>query len=182
MLFDPEKLTAIYWYCAILGTIVFILKTALPIDSGTEIHADFNSVVDSDSSFGLFTIESVAAFFMCGGWMGWFSFGHLHYELKITMLIALVSGACGMVFFAWLIAQFRKLEHNPKPSISELSGKTGKAYMRFAPKGTGKIQIEFNSKLEILEAQNDTDCTIEAFEPIKVVKIDNGNIYISKEN
>ncbi|MDO5437026.1 MAG: hypothetical protein Q4F80_02390 [bacterium] len=182
MLLNPEKLIALYWYLAIIGTVVFILKTSLPLDSGAEVGGDFTSVTDVDTSFNLFTIESIAAFFMCGGWMGWLAFAQLHYELKITMLIAIVSGLLGMAFFTWLISQIKKLEHTPKGDINELQGKKGKAYMQFAPKGNGKIQIEFNSKLSILDAKNLSDDEIKTFESIKVVKIENEEIYITKDN
>lgn len=182
MLINPEKLTAIYWYCAILGTIVFILKTSLPIDGGSEVSGDFSSVAESDASFSLFTIEGVAAFFMCGGWIGWTAFHVLHYELKISLITAVISGIIGMLFFTWLISRFKKLEYVPKADINELKDKTGKAYMQFAPNGTGKIQIEFSSKLSILEARNETDEEIKTFEPIRVTKIDGETIYIRKDN
>lgn len=182
MLTDSGKLTAIYWYCAILGTVIFILKTALPLDSGTEVDGDFTSVTDTDSSFNLFTIEGVAAFFMCGGWMGWLSFTLLHYELKASLAIAICSGIFGMSFFAWLISKFKKLEHIPGEKIENLKDRKGRAYLQFAPNGTGKVQIEFNSKIDILDARNLSDEEIKAFEPIKVVKIENGEIYISKDN
>lgn len=182
MLINPEKLTAIYWYAAIIGTIVFILKTSLPLETGTEVDTDFTSVTDTDASFNLFTIESIAAFFMCGGWMGWVAFAQLHYELKISISFAIAAGIFGMYLFTWLITQFKKLEHNPKADIKELVGKQGKAYMQFAPNGQGKIQIEFNSALQTLDAVNNTDIQINAFDQIKVVKVENEIIYIEKEN
>lgn len=181
MLFNPEKLTALYWYLAIIGTVVFILKTSLPIDTGTEVSGDFNAMTDSDGSFSLFTIEGIAAFFMTGGWMGFFSFSQLHYELKISMLIAIVSGILGMLLFTWLVSQIKKLEHTPSPDINELKDKKGRAYMNFSPCGNSKIEIEFNSKLQILDARNNSDTEIKAFEPIKVVKIYKDEIYIEKD-
>ena len=87
-----------------------------------------------------------------------------------------------MVVYAWLIAQFKKLEHVPTASFEELVNRTGKAYMSFAPKGSGKIQIEFKEKLATLDAKNYSDEEIKAFDSIKVVKIENNEIYIVKES
>lgn len=182
MLLSPEKMTTFYWYSAIIGTIIFILKTSIPIDTGTEVDADFTSVTDTDASFNLFTIESIASFFMCSGWMGWVAFAQLHYELKISLLISILSGIFGMYLFAWLIAQFKKLEHNPKVDINELVGKQGKAYLQFPPSGQGKIQIELNGALQTLDAINNSDIEIKSFETIKVVNVENDIIYIEKEN
>ncbi len=182
MLLNPEKLVSIYWYCAIIGTIVFIIKTSLPLDTGAEVNSDFVSVTDTDGSFHIFTIESIAAFFMTGGWLGWAAFAHLHYELKISLLISILSGILGMLFFSWLITQFKKLEHVPAVSLDELKDREGKAYTKFSSKGQGKIQIEFNSKLDIVDAVNYSEEEINTFDRIKVIKVENSVVYIVKES
>ena len=174
-----DRIIDIFFYGAIISTVVFAIKTFTPIDFGTEVDGDFTSI-SGDNAFSIFTLESIAAFFMCSGWMGWLSLSHLHYSLKTSLIIALCFGIAGMFLFAWLIAQFKKLEHIPTANINELVGKIGKAYMTFAPKGNSKIQIEFNQKLSILEAINETDEEIKAFENIKVVKVENNQIYIAK--
>lgn len=178
---DSEVLSGFYWYCAIIGTIVFVIKTALPIHSGTEISADFTSLTDSDSSFGLFTVEGISAFFMCSGWMGCLAYDHLKYGLEMSAVVALISGILGMVFFTWLISVFKKLEHTPKVDLNELVDKTGKAYLKFAPRGAGKIEIELNSKLSVIDAYNDSDVEINVFDLIKVTRVENDNVYIVKE-
>ena len=85
-----------------------------------------------------------------------------------------------MFFFDWLISQFKKLEQTPKVSYDELIGRVGKAYLNFPPKGNGKIQIEHNAKLDTLDAKNATDFEIKSFDSIKVVKVENNEIYIEK--
>ena len=181
MLFNVLSIADAALYCGIIGTVVFILKTFLPIDFGAEVSGDFGSIVETDSSFALFSIESIAAFFMCSGWVGWFCIQCLHYAVKLSGLIAIICGIAGMVLYAWIIMQFRKLEHIPTAKLEELVGKSGKAYMSFAPKGTGKIQIEYNASLSTLDAKNSSEEEIKAFDAIKVVKVENKNIYIVKE-
>ena len=180
MLLSALNLPDIALGCAILGTIVFLAKTFLPIDFGAEVSGDFNSMFEVDSSFNLFSIESISAFFMCSGWIGWICLESLKYSVKSSALIAIGAGIAGMFLFAWLIFQFKKLEHIPGGNLEDLKGKTGKAYMSFAPKGSAKIQIEFCEKLATLNAINDSDEEIKAFETIKVVKVENNNIYIVK--
>ena len=180
MLLNVENISDLALWCGIAGTVIFVLKTFLPVDFGTEVGGDFTSITDTDASFHLLSIESIAAFFMCAGWMGWIAINQMHYSLKIAGLIAVGSGLLGMFLFVWIFLQFKKLEHTPKANLEELVNKTGKAYMNFAPKGFGKIQIEFNSKLETLDAKNNTDEEIKSFEAVKVVKIENNEIYIQK--
>jgi len=166
--------------CAILGSIVFVIKTFLPVDFSTEVAADFNVMSDTDASFNVFTIESISAFFMCSGWSGWLCLSQFHYGVKLSALIAVITGLAGMFLFIFLISKLKKLEHIPTPNIQELVGKTGKAYMNFSPKGSAKIQIEYNSELATLDAINNSDEEIKAFENIKVVKVENNQIYIIK--
>lgn len=182
MLFDPEKIITLYWYLALIGTIIFILKVSLPFDTGSEVSGDFTSITDTDASFQFFTIESISAFFMSGGWMGWASLEHLHYDVKAAVLISVISGILGMLLFTWLVTLLKKLEHTPKASLDELKDRIGKAYTHFDPKGNGKIQIEFNSRLDTIDAVNESEEYIEAFKQIKVTKIENGVVYIVKES
>lgn len=182
MILNPEKIVTLYWYAALIGTIVFILKTALPADTGAEVNTDFTSMSDSDASFSLFTIESVSAFFMCAGWTGWVAFSQLHYELKVAIVASVIAGVLGMLLFVWLISMAKKLEHIPAYNLTTLNGKSGKAYLHFEPKGSGKIQIEFNSKLDTIDAVSVSDEVIDAFAPIKVVKVENDTVYIDKNN
>ncbi len=182
MLLNPEKIITLYWYLALIGTIVFILKVSLPLDTGTEVGGDFNSITDTDGSFQIFTIESISAFFMSFGWMGWCAIEHLHYEIKIAVLISVISGVLGMALFSFLVSLLKKLEHAPKVSLEELKDRVGKAYTHFDPKGSGKIQIEFNSRLDTIDAVNESEEYIEAFKPIKVTKVENSVVYIVKES
>ena len=167
-------------YCGFIGTIAFIIKTFLPIDFGAEVQSDFTTMADYDTSFHLFTLEGIFAFFMCSGWMGWISLTKLQHQLPTALTIAIVSGIIGMLFFAWLITQFKKLEQVQKVSYEELVGKFGKAYLNFAPKGNGKIQIELNAKLDTIDAINYTDEEIKTSDSIKVVKVEKEQVYIEK--
>ena len=117
---------------------------------------------------------------MCSGWVGWYALNFMHLSIKLSALFAVVSGAIGMLFFVWLIAQFKKLEHIPTADPQELVGRIGKAYMNFAPKGNAKIQIEYHGELATLDAINESEEEIKAFENIKVVKVENNQIYIVK--
>ncbi|MBR5304419.1 MAG: NfeD family protein [Candidatus Gastranaerophilales bacterium] len=166
--------------CAIFGTIVFLIKTFFPVDFGPEVTTDFNVMSETDASFNFLTIESISAFLMCSGWVGWYALNYMHLSTKLSVLIAAISGAIGMLFFVWLIAQFKKLEHIPTANPQELVNRIGKAYMNFSPKGSAKIQIEYHGELATLDAINESDVEIKAFENIKVVKVENNQIYIVK--
>ena len=114
--------------------------------TGKREMADFSSYADSEASFHLFSIAGISAFFMTSGWMGYLCLTLFKYGLKISAITAFASGVLAMFVYAFVFAKLKKLDNTPEASLDELAGKTGKAYLNFAPKGISKIQIEFNSK------------------------------------
>ena len=175
-----ENFSSICFYTGLVSLVILLLKTFLPFDTGSEVDGDFTSITETESSFHLFSIDSVLSFLMCFGWMGWWAQNYQNYSFKICLLIAAASGLLGMFVFAFLFAQIKKLEFVPKNDLADLVNKTGKSYTRFNPKGNGQIQIEFNSKLATLDAVNESEEEINSFEMIKVVKVENNIIYITK--
>jgi len=176
-LLSVENIKTLSFYFGILFTLIFVLRTFLPLDFSPEM--DTTGSFGTDSGFALFSLESIVAFLMTAAWMNFLSL-KLGYSLKLSLIVALLTGFFAMALFAFLIAQFKKLEQTKSADLKELTGKTGKAYMDFKPFGTSKIQIGFNSKLEILDAKNASDAEIKAFNDIKVTKIENEIIYIEK--
>ena len=124
--------------------------------------------------------EGISSFFMCFGWISWVSYNYIKYSAKLSIVLGVIFGIIGMLFFAFIISKVKKMSYNPVADKKTLVGKIGKAYMQFQPKGMAQIEIEFNSKLEILDAVNLSDIQIQSFEQIKVVKVENDIIYIEK--
>lgn len=172
----------IYWTIALFATVLFILKLAIFMIVGgdAEVSSDFDSISEVDTSFNFLSIESVFAFFMAFGWCGWSSYIHLHLNQIVSLLIAIVMGLIFMTFAAYLMFSIRKLAKKVIVDYNELVNKTGKAYTSFEPQGEGKIEIILNEKLTILETINLSEEKIEAFSEIKVEKVENNKIYISR--
>ena len=59
--FTLENVLKIYLYIALFATVLFVLKLIIfSIFGGdSEVHADFNSEVDTDASFNFISIQSV---------------------------------------------------------------------------------------------------------------------------
>ena len=177
-----ENTWKIYYYIAIFSTILFVLKLLLfsVVGGDSEVSADFNTETDTDCSFNFLSIQSVIAFFMGFGWMGYaglqqFSFNHL-----VNILSAFSVGLIFMFTTAFLMFLTKKLEKNIKKDKTEAINRTGKAYTNFAPHSNGQIEIEINGQLSIENAFNDSDEEIKAFEMVKVTKVADNLLYISK--
>lgn len=180
--FTTDSIWKIYYYLAIFATILFVIKLALfSIFGGdSEVMADFNSEIDTDVAFNFISIQSVIAFFMGFGWMGYAGLQQFELNQIITFIIAFVVGIIFMFLTAYLMFLVKKLEKNVKKDKTTALNTIGKAYTTIEPKSQGQIEIEINGQLTVTNATNNTDEKINAFEAIKVVKVENDILYIEK--
>jgi membrane protein implicated in regulation of membrane protease activity len=81
---------------------------------------------------------------------------------------------------AWLMLWARKLEKTVKKDKNTALDKIGKAYTKFEPKSQGQVEIEINGQLTVAQAVNNTEEPINAFDAVKVIKVENELLYIEK--
>lgn len=172
----------IYYYIAVFATILFVIKLAIftIVGGGTEVSGDFNTEFDSDSSFSFLSFQSVLAFLMGFGWMGYAGLKQLGLSQMNTLLSAIGVGILFMAVSAALMFGVRKLEKNVKKDKNTAVNKIGKAYTNFQPKGNGQVEININEQIMVVDATNATNEEINAFDNVKVVKVENDLLYIEK--
>lgn len=179
---NTDTIIAAYYYLAIFSTLVFAIKLLLFTITGgdSEVMADFNTETDTDCAFNFVSIQSVLAFFMAFGWMGYAGLAQFKFSQLTTVLLALAVGFVFMAVTAFLMFSVKKLEKNVRKDYTKALNQTGKAYTNFAPSSNGQIEIEINEQLSVVEAVNNTTEEIKAFDPVKVVKVENDILYIEK--
>ena len=172
-----------YYYLAWFATILFVIKLIIFSVFGSgdaEVSADFNTEFDSDPTFSFISLQTILAFLMGFGWMGY----AVLTQFDLNQLAAFGSAfGVGLIFLfgtAYLMSMVRKLEKNVKKDKKTAVDKIGKAYTDFAPKGQGRVEIEINEQLTVADAINLTEEEIKAFDPIKVIKVENELLYIEK--
>ena len=184
MAIPVESVWKIYYYIALFSTILFVLKLVLfaTVGGDTEVAADFNSEVDMDCSFNFISIQSVIAFFMGFGWMGYSALKQFELSQLISFGAAFGVGIVFMFLTAYLMFLVKKLEKKVKKDKSTAIDQVGKAYTSFSPRSMGQIEIEINGQLSVVNAMNDTDEQINSFDVIKVTKVVDDMLYIVKNN
>ena len=177
-----ENIWKVYYYIALFSTILFILKLIIFnfVGGDSEVFSDFNMEIDTDTSFNFLSSQAIIAFFMGFGWMGYaglqqFGFAHLS-----NFLLAFFVGLVFMFVTAFLIFSVKKLEKNVKKDKSTALKHVGRAYTNFEPNGQGQIEIEINGQLSVVNATNNTEENIKAFDLIRAVKVNNDMLYIEK--
>ena len=176
------NLCNIFLYTAIISTALFIIKMIIYSLTGAdvEVESDFDAITDTDISFNFISLQTILAFLMGFGWSGYTMLIQYHSGGKLAIFIAFVIGLAFMYFSAYLMFCIKKLNKNIVYDYTTLTGNEGKAYTSINPKQQGQIEINFNGKLSILDAVNADDEKIEAFEAVKVIKVENKIIYVTK--
>ena len=105
MAISVESFWKIYYYIALFATIVFVLKLVLfaTVGGDSEVAADFNSEIDTDCSFNFISIQSVIAFFMGFGWMGYSALKQFNLSQLVSFGAAFGVGLVFMFISAYLM-------------------------------------------------------------------------------
>ncbi len=172
-----------YYYLAWFATIFFVIKLIIFWVFGggdSEVSSDFNTETDTDGTFHFISLQSILAFLMGFGWMGYTALTSFKLAQLATFGSAFGVGLVFMFGTAWLMSLARKLEKTVKKDKATAIDKIGKAYTDFAPKGQGRVEVEINEQIAVADAVNNTDEEIKSFDAVKVVKVENELLYIEK--
>lgn len=179
---DLENVWKIYYYVAIFSTVLFVLKLMIfaTVGGEAEVSADFNTETDTDCSFNFFSTQSVIAFFMGFGWMGYAGLQQFYLNQYINFPVAFAVGLIFMIINSVLMFATKKLEKNVIKDKKTAIQQVGRAYTNFEPHSMGQVEIEINGQLSVIKAMNNTEESINSFDLIRVVKVVDDILYIEK--
>lgn len=175
--FNLANLISIYFWLAVVSTAFFVVKLLIFSLFGMDDGSGDLIGTDVDTEFNFISLQSILAFLMGFGWLGYAAL-QWGFSGKISILFAFIGGIILMAISVYLMSTMKKLNSTPSYDLNTCVDKTGTSYTKFAPKSPGKIKIEFNGKLETLDAWNDTDNYIESFKQIKVTKVQDNKLFI----
>lgn len=181
-MFENLNLQHFFVWISLFSTILFILKTIIFTLTGgdAEVQSDFISISDTDASFSVLSLQTILAFFMGFGWMGLAALNQLKLSMILVITLAFIVGLVFMFATAYLMFSISKLNQRSKIDYNDCVGREGKVYQNIEPKSEGQIEIVINKKLVIVNALNLEDEKIDAFQKIKVEKVENDKLYIRK--
>lgn len=144
MLFSLENVWKFYYYIALFSTILFVLKLIIFnfVGGDSEVFSDFTTELDTDPSFNFLSVQSVIAFFMGFGWMGYAALKQLQFSQLISFLCAF---GVGLIFFAvtaFLMFSVKKLEKKVKKDKNTAVKQVGRAYTNFEPLVWDRLKLK----------------------------------------
>ena len=84
----------VFYNIAVFSTIFFVIKLIIFMMFGgdTEVSADFNTEFDSDPSFNFISVQSILAFLMGFGWMGYAAIVQFAWSNLYAVISAIIVG------------------------------------------------------------------------------------------
>lgn len=146
-----------------------------PSGGGSDNEHDF----EHESGLRIFTVRGFITFFCVFGWSG-LMLMRSNVSPTFSISIGLLLGLAFMVLFAWIFAQFLKLQSNGAIDISATLGVGGTVYIPIPGKrnGIGKISATIAGRYSEYEAVTDEKDTIPTQTPVTVVAISNSNTLV----
>ena len=173
-----EPIQQVFWGCAIIASVLFVIQFVLTIIGIDHDSADFDfhdgDTTDLGGGMNLFTIKNLIGFIMGFGWAG----VCLHGNITSTMLLLLISVLVGCLFvvmFIIIYKQTRKLDRNGAYDINDCLNKSASVYLRIPAggEGKGKVQISLNGSVHEFYALTDED-GIPSGQTVRIVEVLDG--------
>ncbi|MHA7814676.1 MAG: hypothetical protein ACX94C_14930 [Phycisphaerales bacterium] len=135
------------WFTApaLLGTGFLMIQLVLgEIGGDGALDMDLDVDIDGDhpgAEFGWLSLQSISAFFMGYGWIGFAAYRFLDVGFSGAAFIAVLAGIGVAWLMVWLLRSFLKLQNNTNVSIRQARGMVGEVYVTVPPEGTGRGEV-----------------------------------------
>lgn len=170
-------------YFAITITAIFVVKLLLvlfgfdhdvDVDADIEIDGVFDSLdgvgevpdvdgielesveLDADSSFLVFTLDSVLAFLMVFSWSTLFFLQEMYFPPIISILTGIILGIIVMVLYSFLLSKIRKLDTPEVEDVFPKVGAEGSMYLG-SKNGRGQAKFSVNGKFIIYDVYTNSE-------------------------
>ncbi len=189
---DMQPVEQVFAVCAALGSIVFVIRTALLVIGGLDNdldggdHDDFDigdaaeQAADADASFRILSVQGLTAFVMMFGYVGLALSRGSGLDSGWAVAGGLAAGFGSASVIGWLFSLFMRLQHSGTINLERAIGGEGTVYLTI-PKGeTGKVRVTVQGHLKVYDAISEDESEIPSDARIKVVKVVSGNVLVVK--
>ncbi|MBP7283670.1 MAG: hypothetical protein KBA66_18935 [Leptospiraceae bacterium] len=174
------ELESIYFFMAVIGTILFVLKLALSIFGGDSDSIDLDALDPDNTDFKFLSLQTISIFSAAMGWMGLYLYKHTSLGVYISLTLALIFGVVCSGFEIWLFTKVKGLGQINRLDLTNAIGKVGKVYLTIPEFGVGEIQVSFQGSMKNIKAVSSSGEKIPAFEEIKVSSVRDGILVVER--
>ncbi len=170
------------WFTApaIFGTAFLLIQLILGElggDGALDLDLDIDTDLDADhpgAEFGVLSVQSISAFFIGYGWIGFAAYRFLDVSFTAAGLIGVGAGFGIAWLMIWLLRSFLKLQNNTNVAISQAVGLVGEVYAQVPPAGDGRgeIILVINQSQHNYFATQDGEEVLATHSRVKVIRAD----------
>lgn len=168
---------AVFYGIGIIALLVVVIQMLMTlfgfdtdgIDGGFDV--DFGDGYPSSSGIGLFSSQTLAAFFLAFGWMG-VALIQGGSSVFISTLIAAIFGFGAMLAMFFLIRKMLKLQSKGNLDYSSAIGEEGTVYVTLPGNnedGGGQIQVMIQGRLTVASARKVDEGMLKPGQRVRVV-------------
>lgn len=160
---------------AVVGTLYFLIQFTL-MELGGDFDTDVDIDIDTPShdtpghEFKVISLQTLSAFFMGGGWMGFGAYRLLDLGTFLSCVVAVLSGAAVGWLLVTLLRKLLKFQSSGNISLSDMVGLVGDVYVQIPPEGqgTGRVKIVVEGHQREINAVQHGDTLIPTSTRVKV--------------
>jgi membrane-bound ClpP family serine protease len=172
------------WYIAIPVSLIFLGQTIMTFFGGDATDgavADFDSNLEGDMPFQLFTFRNLINFLLGFSWSG-ITFYHQINAMWLLVLVSFLVGVVFMLVFVFILMQVSKLAEDNSFVYHETIGKTAEVYLKIPAhkSGKGKVLISVKGSTHELDAYTEEE-GIETGSLVTVIKADETGLLLVKK-
>jgi len=163
---------AFFWFCALSGTVLFIIQFALTLLGA----ADHNELVDDTSgadagNFKWMSKQAITGFLMMFGWVALTCQKQFGLQGASTIAIAFAGGLVTVLITGWIFKTAKKF-HSPGNvfKIEDTLGKEATVYQRIPAGGAGKISVTLNDLTHEIDAITHEPLDLPSFTRVQIIK------------
>jgi len=198
---DMSGLEKIFTVCAVVGGVLFIIRLVLQfmggdfdadaadgidgidgldgVDGLDGADADFDADVgDTDYSFKLISFQGLTAFFAMFGLVGLAMLKQSGLSPAHSVMGGLAAGVATVWVMKKIFEMAMTLQSSGNIKLKNAIGAEGTVYLTIHAGDTGKVRINIQNHLKVLNAKCGSDEEIKTDEPVRVVRVMSGNILI----
>lgn len=169
--FLSDPMISIYWFIAIVSTIVFVFQTiSLFIGFDTDIDLSGSDLSFDIDGLHLVSVKTVVCFLLGFGWTG-VLFHNVIEDAWLLAVWALIMGVAFMLLIAFLLKQVLRLSQDNTFHVNKCVGLVGEVYLRIPSSGTtgGKITVSVNGSIHELAAVSSGEESIATGAKVRIV-------------
>lgn len=178
-----------YLVCAVIGSLLFLLRLGLSIFGGEAGNVDTDMVsevahLDSadahhvgDPGFQLFSLQGITGFFIMFGLVG-LALSRAGGQIVWTALGGVAAGGMTMVVIAGIVYYIQRLQSEGTLHMENTVGKEGIVYLTIPENGTGQVSVVVQGGLRQFDAVSSAGQRIPTGDKIRVVRVVSSRILV----